>query len=217
MLRFCIRTNWTNSVSKTYKFGLDGLAAGAALEGGNDGTSETCRLATRPAAARLAHLDFADNTGILAANRPLRVRRPQLRMGTRPHARSRPVGRLLVPGSGCGAGVLAGDSRMARGSPTVPLGVSGMARRFGSRHHGKSDRAWRPPHVGGRHAGRDHPAATGWAVVVRNGRLRGDLLGETRPPLPRATVRRTPRPDPGPGLRSVEYRRHVRGESLQEP
>ena len=41
MLRFRIRTNWTNSVSKTYEFGLDDLADAAARERNSSGLSRT--------------------------------------------------------------------------------------------------------------------------------------------------------------------------------
>ena len=114
MLRFRIRTNWTNSVSKTYEFGLDDLTDAATRNRLKWAVSDPGRL--RPGETRQSLTEQAAQSFATVAQ-SLRERR---------HA---PNARLLVASRGTAAGYVAGARRAValhrdaerRQAPTVCL------------------------------------------------------------------------------------------------
>ena len=114
MLRFRIRTNWTNSVSKTYEFGLDDLTDAATRNRLKWAVSDPGRL--RPGETRQSLTEQAAQSFATVAQ-SLRERR---------HA---PNARVLVASRGTAAGHVAGARRAValhrnaerRQAPTVCL------------------------------------------------------------------------------------------------
>ena len=157
MLRFRIRTNWTNSVSRTYEFGLDDLADAATRDKLKWAFSDPERL--RPGETRQALTEQAAQS-FAAVAQALRER------GHDPHAVAHFVNRLVFCMFADDVGLLPGHmfTRMLEQARRTPGAIRRPCRRSLP-----GDGLWRTRRL------RDGRVVQRWAVRRRHGVASGEV------------------------------------------